>query len=198
MGKIIWLHYPSHPPFHFYWRCQQAGGGAHCNKLEFLFDILWSSQVLKGVNEKKPSDDNYIHINSLEFCIVVIQLVAVIVCLHTLTPTQLHHFFPSGIPAQPVCLCLTDDTASMAWANKVTSKSLQGQSLLGIFTGLLRTANLGYNTNHLAGILNCRADNLSHPTFPYLLFAARHEQIYQKHKYLLEYLIYCRCYCYIN
>jgi hypothetical protein len=159
----------------------KLGGGAHCDKLEYWFDILWSTKVRNGVTNLKPSDPQFVHINSLEFIVVIMQLAAAIVRLQTLSPAQILRLFPSGLPAEPVCLCLTDNTSSMAWANKVTSKSVQGQNLIGIFAELLRIANLGYNCEHLAGVLNCRADDISRPTFPYLSISVRHEQIFLKH-----------------
>jgi hypothetical protein len=43
--------------------------------------------------------------------------------------------FPDGLPNMPALLCLTDNSSATAWANCVTTKSLQGQRLIGIYAG---------------------------------------------------------------
>jgi hypothetical protein len=157
-----------------------TGGGAYCERLRFWFDITWSEQVTASFNTK-PATDATIHINSLEFIVVILQYVATAVRLETLTESVSRHIFPSGLPAQPVMLCRTDNTAAEAWANKVTSKSPQGQRLIGILAELLRTNNLGLNARHIAGTQNVLADFISRPTHFTLSFSERAEQIFQKH-----------------
>jgi hypothetical protein len=57
---------------------QTQGGGAYCACLYFWFNIEWLPKVFKGANKCKPMDTGYIHINCLEFIIVLLQIVAVI------------------------------------------------------------------------------------------------------------------------
>ena len=85
-------------------------------RLEFWFDLVWSPRVRSGLG-KKPSDGAYVHINSLEFIVVVLQLAAVVVRLNTLPLARIACMFPMGVPAQPVLLCRTANTSAELWAN---------------------------------------------------------------------------------
>jgi hypothetical protein len=154
------------------------GGGAYCEHLSFWFDITWSKRVTESFN-RKPADENTVHINSLEFIVVVLQYAATAVRLETLSERELLSIFPEGVPAQPVMSCRTDNTAAVAWANKVTSQSSQGQRLIGVLADLLRTKKLGLNSGHIAGVQNVLADFISHPTHFASLFYQRAEQIFQ-------------------
>jgi hypothetical protein len=177
IGFII----PRLPHFTTVGDASKLGGGAHCAPLAYWFDLLWSPALRHSVSKLKPTNAAFVHINSLDFIVVIVQLAAVTSCLLTLSPDHRQRYFPAGFHAQPVCLCLTDNTSSMAWANKVTSKSLHRQTLIGVFAELLRFANIGFNSEHLAGILNDSANDISRPTFPYLPISARHEKISLKH-----------------
>ena len=157
-----------------------TGGGAYCERLRFWFDITWSTKVTESFN-KRPVTEASIHINSLEFIVVILQYAATAVRLHTLPRSVREQIFPGGVPAQPVMLCRTDNTAAEAWANKVTSQSPQGQRLIGVLAELLRTQNLGLNARHIAGTENVLADFISRPTHFILSFSQRAEQIFQKH-----------------
>ena len=113
---------------------------------------------------------------------VILQYVATAVRLKTLPENLRASIFPNGMPAQPVMLCRTDNTAAESWANKVNSQSAQGQRLIGALAELLRTTNLGLNAKHIAGTENVLADFISRPTHFNLPFSQRAEQIYQKHE----------------
>jgi len=158
----------------------ELGAGAYSAQLRYWVDIVWSDKVRTGLLQK-PNDPGFIHINSLEFTTVLVQLAAVIVRLQSLSDAQYAVMFPRGRPIQPVLLCLTDNTAAMAWAQKVTSTSPQGQQLIGILAELLRTHVIGLNARHIAGIDNDLADFISRPTNLRLSHVARAEQIFQKH-----------------
>ena len=159
----------------------EDGGGAYCDSLEFWFDIIWSDKVKLGL-KAKPGDRNYVHINSLEFIVVILQLIAVILRLQNLTPAERSRLLPNGqVPYAPVLLSRTDNTSSESWANRVTAKSLHGQRLLGVFAELLRLHNVGINCKHIEGLLNVLADFISRPTHFDLSHPERCEQIFQKH-----------------
>jgi hypothetical protein len=79
----------------------------------------------------------------------------------TLTSAHRTCFFPSGTPAQPILLSLTDNIAVAKLSNKFTSTSLQGQQLIGIIAELQRTRNLGLNARHIPGVENIIADYIS-------------------------------------
>ena len=157
------------------------GGGAYCERLSFWFEIVWSKRVTENFN-RRPTNESTVHINSLEFIVVILQYVATAVQLETLPGHLRASVFPNGMPAQPVMLCRTDNTAAESWANKVNSQSAQGQRLIGALAELLRTTNLGLNAKHIAGTENVLADFISRPTHFNLPFSQRAEQIYQKHE----------------
>ena len=156
------------------------GGGAYCEQLAYWFDITWSERVRKGIT-LPSSAPGFVHINSTEFVVVLLQLVAFTVRLETLTTARQAILLPAGIPAHPILLCCTDNTPAEAWANRVTSKSPQGQPLIGVLAALLRARPIGLNTNHIAGSDNILADFISRPTHFALSHADRSEQIYRKH-----------------
>jgi hypothetical protein len=162
----------------------QLAGGAHCERLEFWFDVQWSKKVNHGATKVASTQPGFVHINSLEYIVVLLQLIAVIVLLCILDPHQATTFFPKGIPSQPILLSLTDNTSALAWTNKLTSKSLQGQQLIALMAELLRLGTLGINSKHIPGVDNDLADFISRPTNLTLSPSARHEQIYQKHTLL--------------
>jgi hypothetical protein len=143
------------------------GGGGHCHKLHFWFDVIWSDAIKAAILSKQ------VHINYLEFIVLIIQLAGLIVRFQTHALDQ----FPVG-------LILTDNMVSMSWATRLTSKSLQGQYLLYIFAELLRLSNVGVNSKHIPGEINLLADFISRPTHPNLSPAERCEQIFQKHSFM--------------
>ena len=156
------------------------GGGAYCEQLAYWFDVTWSDRVRTGIT-LPSSAPGFVHINATEFVVVLLQLVAFTVRLETLTPSRRDVLLPAGIPTHPILLCFTDNTPAEAWANKVTSKSLQGQPLIGMLAALLQARPIGLNTNHIAGSENILADFISRPTHFALSHTERSEQIYQKH-----------------
>jgi hypothetical protein len=151
-----------------------------CEKLAYWFNITWSERVRSGIN-LPSSATGFVHINATEFVVVLLQLVAFTVRLETLTTKQRTVFFPAGIPIHPILLCFTDNTSAEAWANKVTSKSLQGQPLIGMLAALLRARPIGLNTHHIPGDENILADFISRPTHFALSHSDRSEQIFLKH-----------------
>jgi hypothetical protein len=156
------------------------GGGAYCERLAYWFDVRWSERVRRGI-ALPSSAPGFVHINSTEFVVVLLQLAAFTVRLETLPANRRATLLPAGIPAHPILLCFTDNTPAEAWANRVTTKSPQGQPLIGVLAALLRARPIGLNTNHIAGTDNILADFISRPTHFALSHADRSEQIYQKH-----------------
>jgi hypothetical protein len=155
-------------------------GGTYSEFLMFWFDIMWSDRGRKSMT-LLPSNPDYVHINSLVFIVVILQLAAVIVRLETLSQAQTAALFLSGIPAQPIPLSFTDNTTAIKWSNKVTSKSLQSQQLIGIVAELLRTRIVGLNSTHIPGVDSALADYISRPTKLNLSHSDRSEQILQMH-----------------
>jgi hypothetical protein len=98
LGQII----PRTPHFNSKGDASHAGGGAFCPGLGFWFDIVWSPVVVRGVKELAPGTAGYVHINALEFIVVILQLAAIKERLGSLTPAVEVACFPDGIPDIPV------------------------------------------------------------------------------------------------
>ena len=69
-----------------------------------------------GVKEKVDHAD-FVHINSLEFVVVILQMAAAIARLESLSSEQHEHIFPKGFMAQLILLCQTKNMAAEKWAN---------------------------------------------------------------------------------
>jgi hypothetical protein len=155
-----------------------TGGGAHCAQLKIWFDVVWSPRVRRAVT-LKPSSKDFVHINCLEFIMVILQLAA---CRVRLTDPQCHHNFPNGrIPTHPVMLCRTDNTSAEAWSNRLSAASNKGQSLIALYAEMLRTCSLSLNSQHIPGEQNILADFLSRPSNFDLSHSDRITQIFQQH-----------------
>lgn len=162
------------------------GGGAHCDRLYYWFDIVWSPEVRRRV--RLPSTDpDSIHINCLEFAVVLLQFAAFAVRLRTLPEEELRRIFGGRVPQMPVLLSWTDNTVSKSWANRVTSSSEKGQWLIGIYAEMLRTLGIGINTDHIPGIENVLADFISRPSHFELSVADRAQQICRVHPSIRTY-----------
>ena len=119
------------------------------------------------LNQSHP---DFLHINCLEFVIVILQLVRVIVRRETMSPTLGTTILLDGIPTHPVVLIWTDNTAAKAWANRVSSSSIAGQNLLGVYAALLKQYQIGVQCDHVPGEANIIADFISRPnntSFPF-------------------------------
>jgi hypothetical protein len=150
---------PRDPTFVSVGDASQVAGGALTEEVKFWFDIHWSARVRHGC-QLRPSDPGYIHINCLEFIVVLIQLAACIIALETGYAYSVHS---DTLPKISHLLIWTDNTASKSWASRVTTSSRSTQPLLGFLSGLLRRSTIGFDTGHTAGIVNDGPDFISRP-----------------------------------
>jgi len=144
-----------------------AGGDAYCSTFRFWFDISWSPRTIKGATRTKTSSDECVHINGLEFIVVILQLAAVLTRLEDCDAgiSDPAVYFPAGIPNIPVWLVEPDNMVSVVWEWKATSASLQGQGLVSVYAKLLRRRHIQTRCEHLAGTLNIVADDISRNDF---------------------------------
>ena len=150
-----------------------TGGGAFCHELKYWFDILWSPRV------RKAFDTGTIHINLLEFAVVLIQLAAAITRSEEPIPIV-------AMPPLSKLLIRTDNSPSKNWAHKVSAKSERGQLLVSLYAAMLTRTELTVECNHVAGIDNNLADFISRP--PELIsHADRCQQIFQMEPRLKSY-----------
>lgn len=95
----------------------------------------------------------HIHINVMEFIVVILQLAAVITiteepCLYD----PLRKSFPTGIPNLANLLIRTDNSPSQNWAHKASAKSEKGQLFVSVYADLLGRTSLAVTCNHIAGL----------------------------------------------
>jgi hypothetical protein len=160
------------------------GGGAHCQQLQYWFDVVWSEKVCQAT-KLAPCHHDFVHINCLEFVVVILQVAAAIEFFRDGTNSPiLRQFFPQGVPDHPIMLCQTDNTSAMAWANRLSAASTKSQGLIAILAALLRKTNIGLTAEHIPGETNILAVFISRPSNYSLLHPARTEQIFQQHELL--------------
>jgi len=162
-----------------------TGGGAYCSAFHFWFDLVWSRRTVKGATRTKSSAEGFVHINALEFIVVIIQFAAVITRLEDCDQglSDYSAYFPNGPPNIPVRLVESNNMVSVAWERKPSSASLQGQGLVSVYAELLWRRHIQTRCNHLAGSLNVVADDISRNDFS-LSFSAHIEKLYKEHPML--------------
>jgi hypothetical protein len=116
--------------------CKKSGNG-YCHELEFLYDIHFSPGILRRVNLSSRHIHS-IHINCLEYVMILLQIAAVIERLDDL-PTHIATKYDVALNAFPVLLSRTDNTNAECWTAKVTAKTSKSQPLVEILAGLLKT-----------------------------------------------------------
>jgi hypothetical protein len=121
--------------------------------------VQWSLPVQRGC-QLDPNHAEFIDIKVLKFIVVLLQLVACITTLESGHAQSLGLDIPHQIPH---LLGWTNNTATKAWANKVSTSSRRAQPLLGVLSELLRRSNLGFETGHFAGVDNDIPDFISRP-----------------------------------
>lgn len=161
IGMVI----PRRHHFESFGDASLTGGGAFCTKLGFWFDVIWSERTRHGCNVIKSGNPGYVHINALEFVVLILQLAAVHVRLQSLPEKYRALAFQGLSPNIPVWLGRTDNMVSSSWESKASAKGKQGQSLLGIYSELLRITRVATMCTHVAGIDNDCADDISRNDF---------------------------------
>jgi hypothetical protein len=159
-----------------------TGGGAYCHELQYWFDIAWSDDT------KTAIEKGTIHINMMEFIVVILQLAAAITVVEEQpqNPEISKKFYP-GIPKLAKLLIRTDNSPSQNWAHKVSSKSENGQQLVRTYAALLDRTSLAVQSSHIKGTDNDLADFLSRQTFHSHSISTRHHQIFEKEPKLASY-----------
>ena len=183
LGLIV----PREPHFASRGDASHVGGGAYSPELRFWLEIAWSKPIIKGATRIKPGNPGYIHINTLEFIVLILQLAAINVRLESTSPDVLKSFFPQGVvPNIPVWFGETDNTASKSWENRATASSRQAQGLVAVYAELLRTTLVQTMCEHIAGELNVIADSISRSDFS-LPVSVRWQKLFLKHPSLGTY-----------
>ena len=118
--------------------------------------------------------------------VALIQYAAIITRIETLDDDLCKELFPAGIPLHLVVQILTDNMSTCTWINKVTSQSHQAQGLLLILSELIQCHPMNINSEHVAGVDNGIADDLSRADLS-LPVVPRYNQLITKHPFLKTY-----------
>jgi len=164
-------------------------GGGWSQHLRFWFAMDWSKEVLRRHN-LPSSDDTSIHINSLEFAMVIVQIAAIVERIRGMPDWLRNSLFPNGVTVHAIFLIWTDNTSAKRWTNHLTTKSRMGQRLICILGDLLREFHIGINCHHIPGLRNIIADFISRPEQILLPPRVRLAQIYAKHPLLRPYEVF--------
>ena len=146
-----------------------TGGGAFCDELRYWFDIIWSPRTQQLFN------CGQVHINILEFIVVLLQLAAAI------TRSE-QGFLVEGREIKPLhkLLIRSDNSPSCNWAHKVSAKSERGQLFVSIYADLIERTQLTIDCTHVAGSDNDLADFISRPPAEPITHNIRCQQIFLK------------------
>ena len=142
-----------------------VGGGASCHELEYWFNIVWSQKTQQQFVAGK------IHINILEFIVVLLQLAAAIVKYED-------HSAKTTMQPMSKLLIRTDSSPSRNWAHKVSAKSERGQLFVSLYAHLIERTPLTIACDHIAGVDNNLADFISRPPLTSYSHADCCEQIF--------------------
>jgi hypothetical protein len=148
--------------------------------------VLWEKSIAHWIPGRKlpPSDPDFIHINVLEFVVVLIQLAA---CITALETDYAKSMCGDTLPQIPHLWVWTDNESSKSWANRLTTASPKAQPLLGILSRLLQRNNIRFESGHIAGASNDGPDWISRPDLapsPALTHFYRSQQIIMNDKRL--------------
>lgn len=156
------------------------GGGGYSRTLKYWFQILWSPQVCTCCTHQAPSNKLYIHINTLEFLVLVVKLATTIQFFGDLQDEDVVDCFLDDVcPVMPIVHDKADNTPSLGWLQKATPASVHGQKLLGLFAALLELEEVGINGSHIRDVDNDQADLISRPTDLSLSPSQMSEQLFQ-------------------
>jgi hypothetical protein len=131
-----------------------------------------------------------VHINALEFIVLILQLAAINTRCRDMPPAIATRLFPLGLPDIPVWLGRTDNMVSKSWESKASATGRQGQSLLSVYSELLRTTRVATQCTHVSGVTNIVADDISRNDFS-SPFQLRRQQLFATHPSLtcLDYFL---------
>jgi hypothetical protein len=132
----------------------ELSGGAFSPDLRFWTCVDYDTN-LRARFALAPTHPQYMHINLFEFLILIVQLAAAI--------TRYDDQQLSATTSYPKIKFLSDNTTSISWASKLSSKKVGGQALVRIWAALLKRTTLDVVIEHLPGITNTIADAISRP-----------------------------------
>jgi hypothetical protein len=96
------------------------------------------------------------HINLFEFAILIVQLAA--------ASTHWDAQQPALSTTYPRIRFMSDNTTSISWPSKLSSKKLGGQALVRVWSALLKRTTLDVEIVHIPGVTNTStADAISRP-----------------------------------
>ena len=158
IGHVV----PQDPNYHSAGDASQTRGRAINDSLGFWFDCRWNQRILRGVH-LNPLHDDFVHINCLEYVVLLLQIVACVVYLEEPYDLRLLGLPLDPLPTIPILLALTNNSSSCSWIHKVITSSNRGQALIQVYAALLRRSSLGLQCGHITGVLNVEQDFIPRP-----------------------------------
>ena len=159
-------HYiPRVPHIISYGDASTSAGGAFSPTFELWFDIYWNEDIVTGT-QQKPSHPGFIHINCLEFIVMILEFAAISTYLATMPRDTIRQRLKCPIPAEPVVTAWIDNTSAKSWTNKISANRPASHNLCWILAELLRPSNIGLNAKWIPGKDNTTADLISRPPSP--------------------------------
>jgi len=153
---------PRDPHFFTVGDASNKAAGSASDQLKWWTDVIWSPAT-RQVLRLPASYPAKVHVNELEFIMVMLQHAGSVVRIRQLMPQLIDTLFPLGMPAWPVLQILTDNTTALTWAHEASTASICGQNLIAVFCELLHLFPLGLNCEHIPGVDNVLADDISRP-----------------------------------
>ena len=157
---IGWL-IPRTPNSHSYGDASQQGIGFWSADLEIFFYTGFPPRTTKRfhLSTKNP---NYLHINEIEFLVIIIQVAATIQFHEEkLTTKAFLNQFPHGLPPLFYQMIESDNMSAESWIKRVASYSTIAKKLLDILALLYQRPSIQFNCKHINGEDNEKADVLS-------------------------------------
>jgi hypothetical protein len=172
IGHLI----PRDHQFEFTGDASQQAGGAYSHELRLWWDTVWPQRYYAAC-KLKSKDPGYLHINLLEFVVVIISVAAATTWLEDAQSSSVSHR-DLQIPAIPVGKLMTDNNSVRSWVHKVCSRSEIGQRLVQVYAEMLPRSECAFPIGHIPGKDNLLADFISRPENTNLPLPLRHEQIF--------------------
>jgi len=174
---------PRDPHFFTVGDASNKAAGSATEQLKWWTDVVWSPTTRQALR-LPASNPAKVCINELEFIMVILQYAGSVVRIRQLTPQQIDTLFPQGMPAWPVLQILTDNTTALTWAHKTSTSSIRGQNLIAVFCELLCLFPLGLNCEHIPGVENVLADDISRPPSVDIDHSVRVQQLITKYPFI--------------
>jgi hypothetical protein len=138
------------PDFESYGDASLTAGSGYNLKLRFYFLLFWRPALCQHFT-RTPQDDQFRHINDMEFIVIIVQLAGILTWMEV---NQWH-----GVA--PTTLFWSDNTSSAAWAAAAYARSPRLRGLVELYSELLERGRIKPRSAYLTSDANHQADFIS-------------------------------------